>query len=136
MCSTPSCFRARPNCVRTVFDTLPPASGVVGANGCPGPYTASRTGQRRHHLAYALKARRRALLIDQKHRVDLARCIFHSHNEILPRRHPLASQACVEASWCSNLPTIGRRGRFLRCAERCVAFCTRPVRCRCTLVTV
>ena len=28
ICSIPGCFRARPNCVETVLDTGPPASGV------------------------------------------------------------------------------------------------------------
>jgi hypothetical protein len=30
------------------------------------------------------------------------------------------------------IPTIGRRARFLRCAERVLAGVARPARCRCT----
>ena len=46
------------------------------------------------------------------------------------RRSPPGSQAWLEASWCSIMPTIGRRGRFLRWAERFGAGRTSPARWR------
>jgi hypothetical protein len=38
--------------------------------------------------------------------------------------------------WCSIMPTIGRRGRFLRCAERRGAGRTSPAPCNASRVTV
>jgi hypothetical protein len=40
----------------------------------------------RHHLTYASKARHRALLVHQKHRVDHTRCVVHRDNKIMRAR--------------------------------------------------
>jgi hypothetical protein len=39
------------------------------------------------------------------------------------------SHMCLEPSWCSITPVIGRRGRRLRCAERFTAGRTSPQAC-------
>jgi hypothetical protein len=41
-------------------------------------------------------------------------------------RSSAGSHKWREPSWCSIIPTIGRRGRFLRCAERLTAERLRP----------
>jgi hypothetical protein len=38
--------------------------------------------------------------------------------------------------WRNIIPTIGRRGRFLRCAERRIAGRTSPAPCNASRVTV
>ena len=43
-----------------------------------------------------------------------------------------SSHACRDPSWCSIIPTIGRRARFFRCADRLFATRTRPARCNAT----
>ena len=42
----------------------------------------------------------------------------------------------TSAAYMSGAATPGRRGRFLRCAERSAAAGTSPARCRCALVAV
>ena len=40
----------------------------------------------RHHVTHPAQARRSTLLIDQEHRVDGARRIFHRHNQVMLAR--------------------------------------------------
>jgi hypothetical protein len=41
-----------------------------------------------------------------------------------------ATQPWLEPSWCSIIPAIGRRGRFLRCAPRRAAAVILPCACK------
>ena len=79
----------------------------------------------RDHLAQRAKARRGALLRHKKARVDRAgRVAERDHQIVLPviARQPGEAGHVPRFRegrlWCSIIPTIGRRGRFLRCAER------------------
>jgi hypothetical protein len=97
----------------------------------------------RDHLAQRAKARRGALLRYEKARVDRAgRVVERNHQIVLPiiarqpgeaRRIPRFREGRL---WCSIMPTIGRRGRFLRCAERRGAGRTSPAPCSASRVTV
>jgi hypothetical protein len=97
----------------------------------------------RDHLGQSAKARCRALLLDDEARVDRAgRVAQRDHQIVLPvvARQPGEAGHVPRFRegrlWCSIIATIGRRGRFLRCAERRGAGRTSPAPCSASRVTV
>ena len=104
--SMPSC--EAPGWVGLSLSTLPPAFGVC-QSAPPDRHRASRTGPARRSPALET-----GFLGDEKARVDLARRVVAS--------------PWLEASWCSSIPTSGRRGRLRRCAPRRAAGLILPVR--------
>ena len=87
------------------------------------------------HLGQAAKRRRRALLLDQDGRVDRRGRVVERDHQV-QRRLPGQPGMASSASWCSIMPTIGRRGRFLRWAPRLGAAATAPLFCSHSRVVV
>jgi hypothetical protein len=81
------------------------------------------------------EARLRPFLLHQDRRVDTARRIVERDHRSYSRLSP-TSQRWREPSWNSSMPGSGRRGRFLRCADRRLAFFTSPAACKASRVTV
>ena len=83
------------------------------------------------HLVQRSEGRGRALLLDQKRRIDCPRRVIHGHNQI---ERSLAFEPCVpRAVLVQHHPRQRPPLRLRRCAPLRGAFGTTPAHCRCEL---
>ena len=138
MGSTPSCSSARPTWGRT-------AAVDLARLGC-AEVMRPAVGEEAHRQAVLDKdllerpeGRGRALLLDEKRRMDRPGRVIQRDTEIKRR---LALEPCVARAvprlrggrlWCSIMPGSGRRSRLRRCAPLRGAFGATPDHCRCSL---
>jgi hypothetical protein len=86
---------------------------------------AGQQSMLRHHLAQAPERRGRASPATRNS--DRISLVASSIGTIRSSAGCPSSHACRDPSWCCSIPRIGgRRGRFLRCAERFGAGRTSP----------
>jgi hypothetical protein len=95
------------------------------------------------HLVDRAKARWGAFLNNEKSRVDRARRVIERYHQVvlaIIARQPGKARGIPRFRdgrlWCGIIPTSGRCGRFLRCAERLGAGRTSPAPCSASRVTV